>query len=624
MNNFLVSQFVMIDRTPPETQRSTAAAVLLQLLYDVWAAAAEQSRGLALRRSTGQLESKGLVVRSSQHTEIVTSEDGDARLTKRVSRPIGTGCSPCWRKRWLLPLVLMMPLVVASVCVADEPPKGEWRRSLSLKQAVANIEHCIASGELVVDVDVKVQNEAIRFDLGIGPNPHQLGWVYRLNLSQVAFRRAEREFESAGYRLAVTDSVRWDDREWHSGVWVQDAAAEQTLQLPDLPVPISGEENPELADVDRLMTEFLLGHNVAGATVAIAHRGKLLYSRGFGWADLESETAMSPDSEMRIASVSKPITAVAIMRLADDGALKLSDSVVSWLRKLRLKKPVDQRWNDITILHLLQHTGGWDRMHGSDPVFRPAEAQTVLKLRRTARPRDLVAWQLKEPLDFEPGTRTRYCNFGYCVLGRIVEAASGQDYVDYVTEQLLDALGMSQTRPGRTRLKDRGKREVRCYMQHPRRSPAVWSLVAGRRKSSQPQVVDRPYGAWDLEVLDSCAGWVSTAPDLVTFVSQVFDESSGLLSSEAMATMTEAPGHIDPDAVSWYGCGWNVVRAPWTGRGHRGPGTVSHYGTLDGSGALLVRRDDGYAWTVLFNTDRSSSGELLAPLLDGQIDRLLP
>lgn len=489
---------------------------------------------------------------------------------------------------------------------------------LSAKAVASRIDQCATRNEIVTGLTMKAVGQSIHYDLIIAPKPRSLSWFVRLNLQKAAFVRMGRQYKSAGYELTTSDSVVLGRRRYYSGVWVRGSGPSQPLQLPDVPIPVTGEAVRELTSVDDLMTGFLREHNVAGATVAVARGGQLVYSRGFGWSDLERQIPMPPDAMMRIASISKPMTAVAVMALIQSGQLSLDDLVMPILKKAGFRRPTDERWNQITVRHLLQHAAGWDRAAHPDPMFLTAQAQETLKLRRSPRPRDMVAWQMQQSLDFDPGSRDSYSNLGYCVLGRVIEAVSEQTYEEYVTEHLLVPLSMSSTRPGRTLLKHRMKREVHYYMQQQTQDPMVSMAGSRRRAGKLPDLVDRQYGAWALEVMDAHGGWVSSAPDLVAFAAGVLNGNTELLGGDTVATMLKRPQHTDDSAGFWYGCGWNVRPVGDAGF------NVWHNGALDGTASLLVRRWNGDTWAVLFNTDKSVAGERLALLIDREMHWAVP
>jgi N-acyl-D-amino-acid deacylase len=126
-------------------------------------------------------------------------------------------------------------------------------------------------------------------------------------------------------------------------------------------LPVTGRADPRLASFDRLMTRFMRKHRIPGAALAVAHNGRMVYARGFGFADRDDKQPVQPDSLFRIASVSKPLTAVAVLQLIERGHLKFDDPVFEILKLQRPARRFDARWKKVTILHLLQHRGGWDR-----------------------------------------------------------------------------------------------------------------------------------------------------------------------------------------------------------------------------------------------------------------------
>ena len=136
-------------------------------------------------------------------------------------------------------------------------------------------------------------------------------------------------------------------------------------------VSITGEAAKDLKPFDEMITAFLAEHEVPGAAVAIAKQGKIIYSRGFGLADVQKKQPVLPDSLFRIASISKPITAVAVLQLVERGKLKLSDRIVDLLG-LNIPDSLmgDPRWKQITIEQFLQHTAWFDRDKSGDPMFK--------------------------------------------------------------------------------------------------------------------------------------------------------------------------------------------------------------------------------------------------------------
>ena len=149
-------------------------------------------------------------------------------------------------------------------------------------------------------------------------------------------------------------------------------------------LPTTGSTNPKLVKYDEFMASFMREQKVPGAALAVAHGGRLVYARGFGYADVENHQPVQPTSLFRIASISKTITAVAVFRLIEQGKLKLNDKVFSVVKLTPHLSPgrrVDPRLARITVRHCLQHTAGWDRSKGFDPMGARAAEETAKALR---------------------------------------------------------------------------------------------------------------------------------------------------------------------------------------------------------------------------------------------------
>ena len=391
------------------------------------------------------------------------------------------------------------------------------------------------------------------------------------------------------------------------------APAEVAASAPESPVIVAtGAADPRLAPLDRLMTSFMAAHQVPGGALAVARGGRLVYARGFGWADVDAREPVEPASLFRIASVSKPLTAVAVLQLVEQGRIGLQDKVWDLLGVKPHLEPganVDPRLRQVTVRQCLQHTGGWDAAKSFDPMFRPVEIARALGLAPPAGPADVIRYMFGRPLDFDPGARYAYSNFGYAVLGRVIERVTGEPYEAYVRAAVLAPLGITDMRIGRTLPSGRAPREVRYYDPLGRTGPAV---VGGRLGEPVPL----PYGAFYLEGFDAHGGWIASAVDLVRFAAAFDDpDRCRLLGPEMIRVMfacPEGPAGHEPDGSprdAWYGCGWSV-RPVGDKANHW------HAGQVDGTASLLVRRHDGLAWAVLFNAHADRAGKPLVGLID--------
>ena len=228
------------------------------------------------------------------------------------------------------------------------------------------------------------------------------------------------------------------------------------------PISMTGAAAAELTALDEQIAKLMEKEAVPGGALAVVKNGRLVYARGYGLADRDAGKPVQPDSLFRIASVSKPFTAAAILVLVERGRLDLNAKVLDVLRAadfLPREKPTDARWNQITISQLLHHTAGFDREKSFDPMFRSGEIAAATGTRPPADPIAIIRYMLTtQRLDFDPGTRYAYSNFGYCLLGRVIERLSGKKYEDAVRELILQPAGITRMRVGHTRLSERGGR----------------------------------------------------------------------------------------------------------------------------------------------------------------------
>ena len=325
-------------------------------------------------------------------------------------------------------------------------------------------------------------------------------------------------------------------------------------------IPISGIGTTSL---DERIVSIMEAYQIQGAAMAVVRDGRLIVARGYGYAD--GETRMQPDHRFRIASVSKPITAAAVLKLIEEGRLDLSDRAVdrfgSLLDGLEL---ADDRFGSITVAHLLYHTAGWDREQVPDPMFNQAQIMETLRLRAPPTAQQILRWLARRSLQFTPGSRFAYHNLTYLVLGRIIEQVTGQSYGDYIQQSIFAPSGIKSAALARSLREDRLPNEV-AYFYQGRRATSIFDPA---------EQVSVPYGGMGgaLEPMDSHGGWVMSAPDMARFGASVDGESTfaELLSAEMRARLAR-------DAGAGYGAGWFL-----------NPPTYSHSGGLPGTATMLM------------------------------------
>lgn len=362
-------------------------------------------------------------------------------------------------------------------------------------------------------------------------------------------------------------------------------------------MPITGTAVQGMKSYDEVIPEFMKKYAIPGGAVAVMRNGRLLYARGFGYSDVENKTTVEPDALFRLASVSKTLTSAAIMTLVQDGKLALEDRVAPLIAYLPPAPgaTVDPRWEDITVRHLLNHTGGWDRNKpdgGFDPIDRPLIAAAAVNAPAPASSETLIRYMKGMPLDFDPGQKFAYSNLGYIMLGRVIERVSGMKYEDYVRARVLQPVGATRTRQGHSHLSDALPEEVKYYWPGAGvSSPQVPSVFPGEG------MVPYNYGGFHFEAGDASGGWVSSTVDLLRFIGGVDGRPSrsDILRSDIIATMTGSGPKSCSDGSCYYAFGWWV-------RPTQSDANWWHTGTLPGTTAILVRTYNDVAWVGLFNT----------------------
>lgn len=201
-------------------------------------------------------------------------------------------------------------------------------------------------------------------------------------------------------------------------------------------VSVSNAVNSPLAvSMDQYLSASTKLGRFSGA-VLVARNGTVLFRKAYGYADIESRAPFKPETEVEIASISKMFTAVAVLRLRDEGKLRLEGSVCDYLREC------PDTWKPITIEEVLRHSSGIpdyeDALElGSEGYLAFMQApDSTLRILENAR---------KLPLDFKPGEKFKYSNTGYVVLGYIVQAVSGRPFAEFLTDQVLKPAGMSNS-----------------------------------------------------------------------------------------------------------------------------------------------------------------------------------
>lgn len=338
----------------------------------------------------------------------------------------------------------------------------------------------------------------------------------------------------------------------------------------------------EMKEVDNLMSDLMDRWKIAGASVAIAKEGRLVYAKGFGVADKESAMPVMPNHLFRIASVSKLITAVAIMKLEEEGLLSLDDIVFGEngiLNDSIYTHALDEDIYKINIENLLYHQGGWSS-RGRDFMFDPVNIAEKMNVTPPANAATIIQYALTKRLRYQPGTAYEYSNLGYCILGEVIEKLSGETYEMYVNENILHPLGIYSMQLGENLFINKAPDEVTYYdYEGSSQRPSCYGTG---------ELVPKTYGGTNIEALGAAGGWIGTPSQLMQLVTAIdgFESRPDILSEKSISQMTT------PTSINDCGMGWMGIKEDFWYR----------TGTLAGTSALLVRQNDEISYMVVVNT----------------------
>jgi len=302
--------------------------------------------------------------------------------------------------------------------------------------------------------------------------------------------------------------------------------------------------------IDSLLASF--PQDGAGGVVAFVENGKLIYSGSYGLAQVEWAVPNSMDACFRIGSVTKTFTALAVLQLAEAGKLSLDDKAVKWFPDVEM----DGR---ITLAHLLSHTSG-------------------------------VVSGKSEP-EFDPGEKMNYSNYGYIMLGNLIEKVSGKTYEQYLHDHIFSPLGMKQTGYDHFRTVIPGR-------------VAGYEMLNGKTVN---------IGFTNIEGAGGAGALYSSAADLVRFAQEL--SQNRVLPAQLLAESMQ-PFTLNNGSASTYGKGWMT-------RNYRGWTEASHGGDIDGFNCYFAHFPDKQITVIVLqnmkmqmNTDWANGGRLAHRLVD--------
>lgn len=306
--------------------------------------------------------------------------------------------------------------------------------------------------------------------------------------------------------------------------------------------------------------------NLPGLSVAVGVNGEIVWAEGFGWADVEKQTPVTPGTRFRIGTISMPLTAAAVGLLIDRGRLQLDDPIQKYVPEFPQTK-----W-PVTLRQLMAHTSGM-RSDGGD--------EGSLFSKHCDRPVDALPEIASSELRFEPGTEYRYGRYSFIAVSAAIESAAGEPFLTFMQRQIFDALGMDNTfpEPDTDPVEDRATPYFPKFAGDPRYGndlmrPLQYSCYAG------------------------ASVFLSTPTDLVRFVLAL---NSGKLLQPSTVQLLQSAQRLKSGQETGYGLGWDIEDVPLSGKTTR---TIGHDGDVLGgiASSLLIVPEHNVVVAVVSNT----------------------
>lgn len=443
-------------------------------------------------------------------------------------------------------------------------------------------------------------------------------WRARHQMRASEFETLANRYESQGYGVRSLNGYSVGDVEFYAAIWDKSvtnrsrlyramslAGYESTLSSPTnagyRPILITGHRKPSdiapvpdlvssgipvplLKPFDDAMKRFMAARSIPSGVLCVSKGDRILMEHAFGYKNPAKTQPLNPNALFRIASLVKPLTAAAVRDLIAKGKLSLSTLAFNLpgqpqpgLLKIPIAGTPDVRLNQVTVQHLLEHKGGWNSGVSGDPMFQANTIAAALHVANPPSQADILRHTLGRPLDHDPGSTYVYSNFGYLVLGQIVEAITGKDYVAYLQSEVFAPLGVSaeDLQLGHSLPARRNPRE-----------PWYSDPASGASVFDPHQSVPFADGVFDLEAMDSHGGLICTARAYSRFLMAYW---------------------IDGTRRVGQGQDWTF------------------FGSLPGTFTLGRQRPDGVNIVAFFNQRTDASGKLyddIRPLLDTVADTI--
>jgi CubicO group peptidase (beta-lactamase class C family) len=432
----------------------------------------------------------------------------------------------------------------AAIWEKSAGPAWVARHGLTGTQYQTEFDKWVGQGYRLVEISGYAVGSDVRYaaiwEKSAGP-----AWVARHGLTSAQYQGEFDNFYYQGYRLKWVSGYTAAGAPRYAAIWQSEAMSDTDLSL-----------------IDAKIQAYMSANAIPGLSIAITKQERLVFAKGYGYADTGTKEQVNPDHLFRIASISKPNTALAIMTLIEAGKLTADQKVFGAGAILGTQygtKPYNDKVKAITVKHLLQHTSGWV---GNDADGDGQPDEDWMFMNSSMSQSELIGWVLdNRPPKNQPGKVYQYLNFGYCLLGRVIEKVSGQQYENYVKTAVHAKCGIQRMQIGGNTQTERRPGEVTYYGSN-------------------------AYGL-NLRRMDAHGGWIATPIDLMRLMART---DGFTVKTDILKAVDETTMFTGSSANPGYGMGWIVSN------GFRG-----HNGAMNGTIGFLVRRDDGFSFAVLAN-----------------------
>lgn len=397
-----------------------------------------------------------------------------------------------------------------------------------------------------------------------------------------------------------------------------------TITMVDNGMPVTGNALDGLALVDEVMIDAMKKASIPGGSIAIAKNGKLVYARGYGYADIGQNQLATAETMFRMGSISKPVTGIAIQRLIESGVETYSGSPLTLETNIfsdvifPYLDPAGEGLNlalnhphllPIKLKHLLSHTAGWYEQgedwgfgltgfNGPMPLNNTVTIATEMNMQTTPKCKEIVEYYLPSPLDTYPGTNVLYSGLGICAAALTIEILSGQSYEEYVMNELADALDLNKGKmrfgPSKDYYSQKYDTEARFYpfFMEQEVTPTLIEMADDFADNGAPiftDTVESPYGAIPMKSTMPAGGWSASTIAMVRIATAM--------------QRTRRPYYLDYSSFEKMFENFAASEnGSWGITGFTTSGTaIAHAGSQPGGWGYWRTEKDGTTFAIFFN-----------------------